>query len=185
MFWGSFQRAGIFKKIIFLFPDLTVADWLFLRSIQRAKLVFTDYRKAALFTIYQAHLKGSDNSTCSRFLSSDASFVVTAEEAVARSSFWRANFAILKGVALGNVIAVEHGRMRLSSTSMLGFRHVTPCLDAWHFCALQGWHHTVYFRCLYFTLDTLASVLFLCLGASLPFLPGKNTNGLPSFQGSH
>lgn len=135
--------------------------------------------------IFNSNLKGSDNSTCSCFLSSDASFVVTAEEAVARSSFWRANFAILKRVAFGNVITVEHGRMGLCSTGMLGFSHVTPCLDAWHFCSLKGWHHTVYFRCLYFTLDALASVLFLRLGASLPFLPGKNANGLPSFQGSH
>ena len=73
---------------------------------------------------------GAVKSTCSCFLSSDASFVVAAEETITRSPFWRANFAILEGVTLGNVITVEHGRVGLSSTTVLVSGHVTLCLDA-------------------------------------------------------
>lgn len=123
----------------------------------------------------------SDKSTCCWFLSSDAPFVVAAEKTITRSPFGRANFAILKGVSLGNVITVEHGRMRLSSTGMLGSGHVTPRLDAWHFSTFQGWHHTVHFRCLPFIFDAFPSMLFLSFGASLPFLPGKNAHGLSPF----
>ena len=66
--------------------------------------------------------------TC--FLSSDASLVVAAKVSIARPSFWRANFAILKRVALGNIVTVEHGRMRLSSNPLLISGHVSSCLDA-------------------------------------------------------
>lgn len=93
-----------------------------------AKCAFEIYFLPRTFQMQMHADNGSTMSTC--FLSSDAPFVVAAEEAVTRPPFWRANFAILKCVTLGNVITVEHGRMGLSSSGLLVSCHVTSRFDA-------------------------------------------------------